>query len=118
MRDYFGVKASNQYSIPYQTGVLSAYRFTPAHAKGTIVMFGGFDSYIKEWFPMLFFLRDAGFDIVAFEGPGQRATLEESHLPMTPEWEKPVKIVLDYFHLDDITLMEEKSFLAENKITN
>jgi pimeloyl-ACP methyl ester carboxylesterase len=105
MRDYFGVKASNQYSIPYQTGALSAYRFTPSHIKGTIVMFGGFDSYIEEWFPMQFFFGEAGFDVVAFEGPGQGATLEDSHLPMTPEWEKPVKIVLDYFHLDEITLM-------------
>jgi hypothetical protein len=37
--------------IPYQHGVLSAYRFTPDRPTGRIIVFGGFDSYIEEWFP-------------------------------------------------------------------
>jgi len=50
-------------------------------------------------------LRDAGYDTILFEGPGQGAALELAHLTMTPEWEKPVKAVLDYFRLDAVTLM-------------
>jgi pimeloyl-ACP methyl ester carboxylesterase len=40
-----------------------------------------------------------------FEGPGQGAALELAHLTMSPEWQKPVKAVLDFFRLDAVTLM-------------
>jgi poly(3-hydroxyalkanoate) synthetase len=40
---------------------------------------------------------------VIFDGPGQGATLEDYHIPLTHEWEKPVKIILDYFGLSDVT---------------
>lgn len=40
-----------------------------------------------------------------FEGPGQGAALKKSGLPLTHEWEKTVKAVLDYFALDDVTLL-------------
>jgi len=50
-------------------------------------------------------MKSAGFDVVFFDGPGQGATLEDSHIPMTHEWEKPVKSILDYFHLDNVTLI-------------
>ena len=32
---------------------------------------GGFDSYLNELFLFFFCLRDAGYGVVAFEGPGQ-----------------------------------------------
>jgi pimeloyl-ACP methyl ester carboxylesterase len=68
-------------------------------------MFGGFDSYIEEFLPILLAIRDRGYDIVCFEGPGQGRVLEESGLFMTPDWHKPVKYVLDYFNLTDVTLL-------------
>ncbi len=105
MRGRFAVEDSDHYDVPYQAKTLSAYRFTPDQPKGTILLFGGFDSYIEEMFSTQFYLRDAGFDVIGFEGPGQGASLEDSHLPMTHEWDKPVKAVLDYFHLDDVTLL-------------
>ena len=73
--------------------------------KGTLVVFGGFDSYIEEWLPAALVFRDAGYDTILFEGPGQGAALELAHLTMSPEWEKPVKAVLDFFRLDAVTLM-------------
>ena len=105
IRQYYGVPASERILVPYEAGALPTYRFTPEHPKGTVVIFGGFDSYIEEWFSALFALRDAGYDVVAFDGPGQGAALEEFHIPMTHAWEKPVKAVLDYFQLDEVTLM-------------
>jgi pimeloyl-ACP methyl ester carboxylesterase len=98
--------APSAYSrIPFGTGWLPAYRLTPAQPKGTLVVFGGFDSYIEEWMPAALYFRDAGYDTIIFEGPGQGAALELAHLKMSPEWEKPVKAVLDYFRLDAVTLM-------------
>jgi len=105
MREVFQIGESDRHRIPYGSGHLYSYRFTPPTPKSTIVVFGGFDSYIEEWFPALLFLRDAGFDVVAFDGPGQGAALEDAHLPMRPDWDRPVAAVLDAFDLDDVTLL-------------
>ena len=103
--NYFQIPTSAYSRIPYESGWLPAYRLTPARPEGTLVVFGGFDSYIEEWLPAALVFRDAGYDTILFEGPGQGAALELAHLPMSPEWEKPVKAVLDFFGLDAVTLM-------------
>jgi len=105
IKTHYGVTEADHATIPYESGALSAYRFTPTAAKGTLVVFGGFDSYIEEWFAMLFALRDAGYDVVAFDGPGQGTALEDFNVPMTDAWEQPVKAVLNHFDLSDVTLM-------------
>jgi len=99
-----GVAADDHHLVPYQGTHLSAYRFTPTQPRGTIVVFGGFDSYIVEWLPAARALRDAGLDTVIFDGPGQ-GTVLDAGTPMTPDWQLPVAAVLDYFGLTDITLM-------------
>jgi len=105
MSECHGISDDLRFAVPYQSGTLKAFRFQPAQqAKGIIVMFGGYDSYIEEYFSTMSFFSDAGYDVISFEGPGQGAVLEDQHMPMTPEWDKPVKAVLDYFHLDDVTL--------------
>lgn len=105
IKTHYGVTETDHSTIPYEDGALSAYRFTPPVPKGAIVMFGGFDSYIEEWFAVIFALRDAGYEVIAFDGPGQGTALEDFNLPMTHEWEQPVKVVLDYFDLDDVSLL-------------
>lgn len=105
VREHYGIQESDVISIPYESGMLPAYRFTPEHPKGTLVMFAGFDAYIEEFFAMCFAIRSAGYEVIIFEGPGQGGALEDSHLPMTYAWEKPVKTVLDFFQLDEVTLM-------------
>ncbi len=50
-------------------------------------------------------LVERGYDIVLFEGPGQGRVLAEQQVPLTPDWHKPVKAVLDYFKLDEVTLI-------------
>ncbi|MEU8718472.1 alpha/beta hydrolase [Streptomyces sp. NPDC048663] len=99
-----GITPNNTYAVPYQEGQLSAYRFTPERPRGTIVVFGGYDSYIAEWLPAAIALRDAGMDTVIFDGPGQGTALDAG-MPMTPDWHLPVAAVLDYFDLSDVTLM-------------
>ena len=99
-----GVTEGDHHFVPYQGAQLSAYRFTPAQPRGTIVVFGGFDSYIVEWLPAARALRDAGLDTVIFDGPGQ-GTVLDAGTPMTRDWHLPVAAVLDYFGLTDVTLM-------------
>jgi hypothetical protein len=72
--------------IPFGAGWLPAYRFraeqSPTRAaRGTVVVFGGFDSYIEELFAITDGLCAAGWDVVAFEAPGQGGALEEAGLP-------------------------------------
>lgn len=108
--EHFGIEPGDHHLIPYRqaatTAHLHAYRFLPTTPSvGTIVLFGGGDSYLEEFFPVVLGLRDQGYDVVCFEGPGQGRVLEDEGLPMTPEWHEPVAAVLDHFGLDDVTLI-------------
>ncbi|SMC26316.1 Lysophospholipase, alpha-beta hydrolase superfamily [Clostridium acidisoli DSM 12555] len=105
MQEYFHITDKQTYKVPYENGFLPTYRFTPENPKGIIVMFGGFDSYVEEMLKMALFLNETGYDVVFFDGPGQGSALEDYKIPMTHEWEKPVKAILDYFKLDDVTLL-------------
>ncbi len=80
-------------------------RFGEPRARGSLVVFGGFDSYIEEFFPILHELGALGHDVVAFEGPGQGSVLEDQRVAMSPDWHRPVAAVLDALGLDDVTLV-------------
>ena len=104
-----GINESDRLAIPYKdgdiTGQLPAYHFIHDHPKSTIVIHGGHDSYIEEFFPVILHIRDAGYNVICFEGPGQGGALHESGLVLTHEWHKPVRAVLDHFKLEDVTLL-------------
>jgi len=91
--------------IPYNQSFLPVLK-VPARGKnvGTIVMHGGFDSFIEEWYFMMKYISNHGYEVIAFEGPGQGAALKKYGIPLDIEWEKPTKAVLDYFNLDSVTL--------------
>lgn len=93
--------------VPYGGSYLPALRIPSAQttARGTIVIHGGFDSFIEEWYSCATFFAAKGFDVIMFEGPGQGAALKKAGLPLTHEWEKPVGAILDYFGLTDVTLL-------------
>ena len=108
-RSVYGPELRERHAVPYVdgriSGLLPAYRFKPPRAKCTIVFFGGFDSYIEELTSAFIYLRDAGYDVVAFEGPGQGGALNEAGLPMTADWHKPVGAILDYFGVERVVLV-------------
>jgi pimeloyl-ACP methyl ester carboxylesterase len=94
--------------VPYAGSALPAFDLHPQQQAGsTILIFGGFDSYIEEFLPMLASMVDAGHRVIAFEGPGQGSALEERGLPMIAEWERPVAAVLDHYQLTDVTAVGE-----------
>ena len=93
------------HAVPFGSLTLTAYRFGKPQAHGTIVLFGGFDSYVEELFPMVSEFAQRGYDIVAFDGPGQGSMLEDQHVPMTADWHRPVAAVLDALGLDEVTLI-------------
>lgn len=107
--DYYSDVFKHEISIKkvkYENGHLPVWVSTPTgDIKDTIVIHGGNDSYIEEFLPIVLYLREAGFAVYLFEGPGQGEVLREHGIPFTYKWEKPVKKLLDHFNLDDVTII-------------
>lgn len=92
--------------VPYGNGTLPVLSAKAAGTcKGRILLHGGNDSYIEEFFDALCYFQDRGFDVYLFEGPGQGGCLREQNMKFDPAWEKPVKAILDYFRLEDVTII-------------
>jgi pimeloyl-ACP methyl ester carboxylesterase len=104
-REAAAVPLDARREVTFEKVRLPAWHFVPARSRGTFVVYGGFDAYIEEFFPALVRMRDGGWTVVAFEGPGQGAVLEDQGIPMTPDWHEPVRAILDAFDLDDVTLL-------------
>jgi alpha-beta hydrolase superfamily lysophospholipase len=59
-------------------------------SRGTVLLHGGFDSLIEEFFAIWQRIAAAGFDVIAFEGPGQGGARALGGLTFDHDWEKPV----------------------------
>ena len=90
-------------SVPFDGGELPVYH-APARgeARGTVLLHGGFDSLIEEFAAIWERIADAGYEVFAFEGPGQGAAIE---LGLPHDWERPVAAVLDHLELERVTLV-------------
>jgi len=102
---FYSEDAIEKHEVPYENGFLPAIQLRSEIKKDIIVIHGGFDSFLEEFYSTAKFLNKLGYEIILFEGPGQGAALKKYHLPMTHEWEKPVSKILDYFQVEDVTLV-------------
>lgn len=92
--------------VPYDNGYLTVIHAIPeGECVDTILLHGGFDSYMEEFFPSLLYFRENGYEVYMFEGPGQGNVLRKQNMTFTTEWERPVKALLDYYYLDDVTII-------------
>ena len=98
-------KNLERYLVPYEGAFLPALRIPASGNKGTIIIHGGFDSFIEEWYSLMDFFSSHGFEVIGFEGPGQGAALRKYGLPLMYEWERPTKAILDYFNPTNATLL-------------
>ena len=95
-----------RFEVPYETVRLPVMRVVPKNEnKGRILIHGGNDSYFEEFLFTILYLQEQGFEVYLFEGPGQGGVMRLQGMHFTHEWEKPVKAVLDYFDLDQITII-------------
>jgi pimeloyl-ACP methyl ester carboxylesterase len=103
----FAGEPVERHEVPYDGSHLPALRIRAAKesSKGSVVIHGGFDSFIEEWYSCATFFAAHGYDVIMFEGPGQGSALKKYGLSLTHEWEKPVKAILDHFRLDNVTLL-------------
>lgn len=97
---------SNMYIeyVPYMGVPMKTFVFPCEKPIGDIVVFGGYDSFIEEFYLSIKGLAETGYNIYLFEGPGQGETLKRG-LTFEPHWEKPIGAVLDYFHLDNVCVI-------------
>ena len=92
--------------VPFENVKLPVMHVVPeGESKGTILIHGGNDSYFEEFLFTVLYLQDKGFEVYMFEGPGQGGVMREQGMHFTHEWEKPVKEILDYFKLEDVTII-------------
>ncbi|MGD8447728.1 MAG: alpha/beta fold hydrolase [Desulfobacterales bacterium] len=94
-------------TVPFGAAHLPVLYTLPEDGKliDTILLHGGYDSYLEEFVPMMLYLRANGFAVYLFEGPGQGGALRKEGLTFIPEWEKPVKAILDFYNLNDVTII-------------
>jgi pimeloyl-ACP methyl ester carboxylesterase len=92
--------------VAYADSTLPAYRLAAiGRPRGTVLVHGGFDSLIEEFFAIWQRIAEAGFDVIAFDGPGQGGARALSGLTFDHDWEKPVAAVLDHFALESAHLV-------------
>jgi pimeloyl-ACP methyl ester carboxylesterase len=102
----FEAEAIERHDVPHAGGLLPASRLRARGPRlGTVVLFGGFDSLIEEFFAIWSHLAHAGFDVVAFDGPGQGGARCLHGQTFDHDWEKPVAAILDHFELDRVSLI-------------
>lgn len=96
-----------QHEVPYHRSFLPAMELPAAAqpAKGTILLFGGFDSLIEEFFVIWQFFAEAGYRVIAFEGPGQGGARQMYGHAFDHDWEKPVGAILDHFNVQQAALI-------------
>lgn len=87
--------------VPYKNAEMKVMIFKGTNPKGKLVIFGGYDSFIEEFYLMVKELSSYNYDIYLFEGPGQGESLRKG-LTFEPEWEKPVRTILDKYELSNV----------------
>lgn len=90
--------------VPYAGTTMKTLIFTPEKERGVIVMFGGYDSFVEEFYLAVKSIVKEGYKVILFEGPGQGQTLKNG-LVFEPHWELPLGAVLDFLQLKKVTVL-------------
>jgi len=86
--------------IPFEEGSLPGYFFRASDStepRATVILTGGYDGTVEE----LYFYTGAaalerGYNVLAFDGPGQGGALIQRGLTLRPDWESVISAVVDY----------------------
>ena len=92
------------YEVPFEKGFLKCIRMTPENYKQTILVCGGYDSFIEEFVLQVRKFVQKGFDVILMEGPGQGDCVWQK-IYFKESFEIPVASVLDYFGVISCTMV-------------
>lgn len=102
----FTEEGVERHRVPYGGGYLPAIRLAASgDLKGTIILHGGFDSLMEEFYSWMRYFSHHGYEVIAFDGPGQGGALRRYGLKIDYRWELPTGKVLDHFDLNSATLL-------------
>jgi pimeloyl-ACP methyl ester carboxylesterase len=86
--------------IPYEGTTLSGYLFLvdgSGAPRPTVIYNNGFDSTQEEsYFAIAAAALLRGYNVLAFDGPGQGAAIREQRLPFRADWEAVITPVVDF----------------------
>ncbi|TDN92072.1 alpha/beta fold hydrolase [Microbacterium sp. BK668] len=86
--------------IPLGKITLPGYYFRVAdddRRRATVILTNGYDGTVEEmYFGNAQAALDRGYDVLAFDGPGQGAVLIEQGVTLRPDWENVVPTVVDW----------------------
>jgi alpha-beta hydrolase superfamily lysophospholipase len=89
-----------QITIPYEDAMLPGYLFLVDDSgipRPTVIYTNGYDSTAEEaWFAIAAAAIERGYNVLAYDGPGQGAVIRELGLLFRPDWEAVIMPVLDY----------------------
>ena len=66
----------------------TCFRAAEPAVRGTVLLHGGFDSLIEEFDAIWQRMAAAGFNVIAFQGPGQGGARTVGGLTFDHDWEK------------------------------
>ncbi len=92
------------YEVPFEKGFLKCIRMTPENYKQTVLVCGGYDSFIEEFVLQVRSFVQEGFDVILMEGPGQGDCVWQK-IYFKESFEHPVASVLDYFGVSSCTMV-------------
>jgi pimeloyl-ACP methyl ester carboxylesterase len=91
---------AHRIEISYESVTLPGYLFLvddSGEPRPTVVYTNGYDSTAEEsWFAIAAAALERGYNVVAYDGPGQGAVIRENGLVFRPDWEAVLTPVLDY----------------------
>lgn len=89
-----------QVAIPYENTTLPGYLYLvddSGRPRPTVVYNSGYDSTLEEsYFAVAAAALARGYNVLAFDGPGQGAALREQRLTFRADWEAVLVPVLDF----------------------
>jgi pimeloyl-ACP methyl ester carboxylesterase len=87
-------------AIPYEGTTLPGYLFLVDDSsvpRPTVIYTNGYDSTAEEsYFVIAAAALRRGYNVLAYDGPGQGAALREQKLVFRPDWEAVITPVIDY----------------------
>lgn len=96
--------AYEKYNIPIKEKFLNCIRMRVPHSKGTVLVCGGYDSFIEEFVFQVHSLALKNYDVILFEGAGQGRCLKQN-LYFQYNFENFTSAILDFFKIKDCAIV-------------
>lgn len=86
--------------IPFEGATFPGYHYRVADdgvRRATVIVLNGYDGTVEEtYFGYAQAALDRGYDVLAFDGPGQGSVLVDQGVSLRPDWENILPTVVDW----------------------